>query len=914
VSVPAWFRRLQPHGLRAVLIAAALAMLPALVTPFVVDDWYHLANVRGDGLLPDRAPWDLFHFDNSGDPFPGGVQGNYLPWWTGGEFRGRFLRPLSSVLHWVEYAVFGLNPLPAHAISFAAWLGLVGAFWRLGRRLALRSAHAAVPLLAALIFAVDESHAWPVAWVANRNALLSTMFVVLALERHVAWRDRAGPMWAAPLLLGLGLLCGEMAIGGVAFVLAWELVVTDGTVRERARAAAPAVFVGVGYLLAWKALGYGTAGSGMYLNPLADPVAFVGWALPTRMPAMLATALLQAPLESTMLLTDGQQGVLGLLCALAVAPALVLLLPTLRRDRLARFAVLGAVLAMVPCAATMPAGRVLVLASVGVAWVLATVVAEAWAGLAPRALGAVVVAVHLGLSVVSGWAAVGAFQWIALSTSGHIDAAELPPPDPDARVLLVNSPTPFLPLYLRIQRGVAEGVQHAAVWPVSAVPSDLEFVRTGDGTFTLATSAPGFLTTPFERLVRSEDSYEAGVEGVSGGLRVRSDLVVDGESHRLEATIDRSRDDPSVTLLAWDGEAMRPWAPPPVGGCAAIPFVMEHAFYKPFNRPPVPGLCASEHSQRVAAAARVVGARTEPVVAEPGGADAATCSLELNLGQGWAPRAELPCPGPEGTGVIVAGDVGFAGELLTESVDGMIRFCGERPCHLMLLPGDLLYGPGSVADKMWSLVWDASLARVGVPGLGSLGNHEYRHEPEPKLKREALAAADGRAGFVLPQSAYAARIRRGEQTLVAFAALDSDSVANPGPGMPGLGTWALEQACGEGAPTVAVAKVLRERKAAGCELVFAASGHDHDLQAWPPSCQRDGDVAVLVSGASARGFRKQGSAHLEPCPATPATGRYHADRPGGGFVHATIAPDGGVSVTLQATHNGELTELSSTKW
>lgn len=326
----------------------------------------------------------------------------------------------------------------------------------------------------------------------------------------------------------------------------------------------------------------------------------------------------------------------------------------------------------------------------------------------------------------------------------------------------------------------------------------------------------------------------------------------------------------------------------------------------------------------------------EPLPHDGPAASASACTLQVHTGAGWVDRTPLPCPSDAGLGLLVAGDVGSAGERLTESTDGMIRLCAERPCDLVLLPGDLLYGPGSVAEQMWDFVWDRSLARVGKPGLGSLGNHEYRHEPDPHLKRKALYAADGRAGFVLPSSSYAVRIRRGDTTLFALAALDSDSVANPGPDMPGLGTAALEVACGEGVPVVAVmhhppssqglhhtheahveqelARVLRERKAAGCGLALVVAGHDHDLQAWPPDCEAAGNVGVVVSGVAARGFRDGGSTHLEPCPATPATGRYHAARPGGGFAHVAVSADGAVAVELYETQAGKMEELSSIRW
>jgi len=283
------------------------------------------------------------------------------------------------------------------------------------------------------------------------------------------------------------------------------------------------------------------------------------------------------------------------------------------------------------------------------------------------------------------------------------------------------------------------------------------------------------------------------------------------------------------------------------------------------------------------------------------------CTLDLWTGDGWTPFRELSCPANGTLRFLSVGDVGRSGPILDASVTEMQTFCAAEECQLMLVAGDLLYGPGMHADKTWRAVWDDGLARVGLPGIAVLGNHEYRHEPGPELKRKVLFSAHGRAGLVLPAAHYAARIRMADEVLVSIAALDTDSLSLPGPEKPGLGIDALTEACSQGVPVVVLGHhppssqgqhhtheawletqirgVLATTSSSGCNLVAYAAGHDHDLQAYGPGCEAEGVPAVLVSGVVARGYRGPGSTHLTPCPREGPQSSYHAGpRQAGGFV------------------------------
>jgi 3',5'-cyclic AMP phosphodiesterase CpdA len=308
---------------------------------------------------------------------------------------------------------------------------------------------------------------------------------------------------------------------------------------------------------------------------------------------------------------------------------------------------------------------------------------------------------------------------------------------------------------------------------------------------------------------------------------------------------------------------------------------------------------------------------TPPVASTPAPIEAVAeplCAVELHDGSAWVKRADLACP-TDALNLLVVGDVGHANPVLDSSVAGAKAVCAERRCDLMLVAGDLIYGPGADAEPHWAKIWDAGLATLNLPAVAVLGNHEWRHEPEPEKKRAAVFASDGRLGLIAPSPSFAVRITRDGKPIAAVAALDTDSVSNPAPEMPGLGAAAFDLACGEGVPVIAVGHhpptsqglhhgheaeveaalrtTFATRRQAGCDVRLVVAGHDHDLQVYPKSCEQADVPAIVVAGVTGRGFRKAGEQHLPKCGPGPSEGRdtvYVADRgTDGGFAHVEFA-------------------------
>src|SRR5262249_10530241 len=127
---------------------------------------------------------------------------------------------------------------------------------------------------------------------ANRNALVALVLAVPALLIHDrARRDGWAPgRWLAPLVFAVSLGAGESSIAIVAYLVAHALWLDRGSVRDRMIALAPYLAIVIAWRALYAKLGYGVGGSGIYIDPGADPAAFLT-AAGTRIPLLLTGQL-----------------------------------------------------------------------------------------------------------------------------------------------------------------------------------------------------------------------------------------------------------------------------------------------------------------------------------------------------------------------------------------------------------------------------------------------------------------------------------------------------------------------------------------------------------------------------------------------------------------------------------------------
>ena len=563
--------RIFTDGLRTrwILLAATLVSLPALGLGFVIDDYFHVWLVEGGGL---PAALELFTFSD-GDPTNNALrreEGPY-PWWTLDELRLKFLRPLSGFTHWLDYQLFGRWTLPMHLHSVAWHLGVVAVATAALRRLL----PVGVAGLAAVLFAVDDAHALPALWLANRNALVAFGIALAGVLAHLRWRQDGWTPGAllGPLLLGLGLLGGEPALGAFAYLGAYELVGRDEPLAARAQALLGPVAVGAAWVVAYKLGRFGAWGSGIYLDPTAQPVDWL-MAAPMRLLAEAGNLLASVPIDFWMLLPELQPVIVGsgVLAVLVTAAIVKLAWPSVPAETRRGLGVLllGSLLSLLPVISTFPSARLLLAASLGSAALVAAVIVAAW-----EARGRLLVAAAGLLSFVHGvWSPAGWWlqAWVVDTLDeGLVEASlELPLDDDvvaEQYVSVVAPPDPMISIYaglLWIHHGRTGG---RAWWPLSMSTNTHRVRRTAADAFELTWVDGPMLTTVYEQLFRDP------THPLLAGERIELDhftvevLADDGTwPTKARFTYDRPLDDPTLLFLAWDEGAFQAIDWPPVGG------------------------------------------------------------------------------------------------------------------------------------------------------------------------------------------------------------------------------------------------------------------------------------------------------------------------------------------------------------
>ena len=567
-----------PHLPLLVALLAVVLSLPIFATGFLADDWFQRAIIlgwRGELDLPlfvgepARHPL-LFQFDFfTSDPGSGRdlVELGLMPWWAAPTIKAAFLRPLAAATHLLDYALWPDSPAMMHAHGLlwlvACVLGVAALFRRLGTP--------RVAALGVLLFAVQDHHAGPVLWIANRNALIALALSLLVLLLHHGWRSqqRWGAGALASLLLGLALLAGEAALATVAFLVAYALCL-DRAAWSR-RLASLLVYAPVlGGWAAWYVLGdYGTAGAQSYVSPLsADfPLAVL-----ERVPVLLGALWAKLPADVWIALPRQGQWVLVGGSALVVVGLGWLLVPVLRARPTARFWALGMLGAAVPICASFPMDRLLLFMGVAAAALLAEAVGHAGWLDGPMAapplrrfgLGGLL-GLHLVLAPLLLPVKIGAF---GMAFTVFERAAGYAPTDPaleEQQLVWVNGATLFSG-FVPVLRAMNDDPAPRGQWTLAHMMTDMEVERVGERCL-VATAPAGFLASPPEQLVRDvRIPFEEGVPKDHAGLLVTvEELMPDGRPRVVRFDFPVSLDDPDLRWVVWRETKLWDWEVPAVG-------------------------------------------------------------------------------------------------------------------------------------------------------------------------------------------------------------------------------------------------------------------------------------------------------------------------------------------------------------
>ncbi|NUM53131.1 MAG: hypothetical protein HUU46_05760 [Candidatus Hydrogenedentes bacterium] len=551
-------------------IAAALAAT-GLGTGFVGDDAYHLLILHGE-----RTPsvdGNLYSF-MSGDPevTQQFIESGPYPWWTWPEAKAVFYRPLTVALQRLDFAVFGNHAVYWHIHGIAWYLAMVYAWILIARR----SLSAPIAFLAAILFAIDESHWMPAVWIANRNAVVACVPALFGLYAHLRWRENG---WKPGLPLSiagyvLGMFGGEAWLGMAAYVAAYELFHTRETIARRFLHLAPAATCAIAYAVAYKLSGYGAYGSGSYTQPLS---ALYFSEAPGRILALIGGLLLSSPVDAWAFFPQLRWALIaiGIFSLILFSGLLHRCWPGLdERDRAAlRWLIPGGILSLLPVIAAFPMGRLLLGPSLAGSAVVAVLLRHWWmtrrkrriqlAGVACAALAFV----HIVVATIA-WPA----QSAIITFIGYwADRVFLEAPIDDARVsrqkvFLLAAQDPFTLMYPPIVRRL-KGKPLPEGWhALSASMSDHVFTRTGANSFEFESARGPLVDGVFADILRGPDHPLAEGDTVSlGDARIIVLDVIDGRPRKIRVECDQPLDGPRYVFLQWIDYRLQLFPLPPVG-------------------------------------------------------------------------------------------------------------------------------------------------------------------------------------------------------------------------------------------------------------------------------------------------------------------------------------------------------------
>ncbi|HRK34019.1 MAG TPA: hypothetical protein PLJ47_05420 [Candidatus Hydrogenedentes bacterium] len=401
--------------LSGVLASAALGVFMgiwSLQNGFCTDDHFVRALYKGfpelDGIY--RTSLETFSF-SKGNP----VENAWLrdkgvfPWWAVTEAKLHFFRPAASLTHWLDFQVFGDNPMPMHAHNVFWYALLCALLFVLYSDLLKRPWVAA---MATLLYAVNETNGTAIGWIASRNTLMVACASAAVLIAHNRWRTSTKDRWAVGAIIcyGLGLLCGEGAISVCVYLFAYALFLDTANARTRIVSLVPYFIISVIYLGLHRYYQFGSAGSAWYADPGSD---FSGWLrmVAQNAPILFFTELLYWP---SVLLVVGPPLVYAYfaLMLLLTFAILALLGRTLKNSATARFFLTGAILSLIPVSAVIAQPRVLTISAIGAMALVAEFLAHWMNGKQFFRLVAIVFGLTVVVRIIDGWLRLGFFLYL----------------------------------------------------------------------------------------------------------------------------------------------------------------------------------------------------------------------------------------------------------------------------------------------------------------------------------------------------------------------------------------------------------------------------------------------------------------------------------------------------------------------
>lgn len=540
-------------------IVVLLFSLPALGLGLQTDDYFLARDVACEGIV-----WTQWNSSSSTIKLAREI--GLFAWWTNPEITVSFFRPLTSLTHWIDFTLWPRAPWIMHLVNVFLYIACVLVALLCYRRLLPIGTGAA---LAGLMFALDDSHALAVSWIASRNSLLALLGSLSALYFFIEARERNAHRFviASTLCVIAALGSGEAGVCSIALLTAYALTMVPGSVRKRFLSIAPQLVVLVVWVVVYLLSDSGLGGTSWYRS--IDRPVFA-----------ITQGLMDLPIAINSLFGFGfaqfSAFVPGNVFRLSMLPASLFLIwlvwPALRDFTAnARFFLLALLFCLPPTFFVVPQERVYMSASFGSFGLISicislTIERVSRLGVFKRRT---LLTLHLLLAPLFFLFALGWQKSISAYTQVLADAVDHHP-----ETVLVNSPIEILGLYIPpyLDYHRSECKRSEILHQLYAGDSEL-WVERPDARTLRVTASLGWGYRPFERVFCAlEDLPRRGQKIELRNLTVQVvESTEDGRPRVVDFVFPTPLEHSERNWIVWRGKKPIPWTPPETGKRLRIP-------------------------------------------------------------------------------------------------------------------------------------------------------------------------------------------------------------------------------------------------------------------------------------------------------------------------------------------------------
>jgi hypothetical protein len=337
------------------------------------------------------------------------------------------------------------------------------------------------------------------------------------------------------------------------------------------------------WAVVYRYLSFGAHGSGFYLDPLGNPLAFA-MAFVQRAPLLLLGQWSPIPAELAGLVSDERAHTLWLISLGLLLVLLFLFFPLVWQDQIARFWSVGMILSLFPIAAVFPANRLLFFVGLGAMGVLAQLLSDLF-GQKERVPGShlwripacvlaiCLVAVHLILAPLNMPVVAYAAKQFGEPMLTAIGSIPADPQLAQQELILVNPPdylmfvTNILTVKVLENQPVPKRLRALVAGPVPLTITRVD-------AHTLRVKLHGkFFSGVLGRLFRGKDQpivvgQEFSLTGMTAQVIA---LTPAGEPEEVVYRFAVPLEDSSLRWLRWETNSYIPFIPPPLGQSLQLP-------------------------------------------------------------------------------------------------------------------------------------------------------------------------------------------------------------------------------------------------------------------------------------------------------------------------------------------------------